>query len=917
MSDSDEQDGEWQEERRGAQNMPRIITGLVIGLVLILLTLASCHHAARAHKLHAHAAAPAHQHAALPPHAMPVTPPPVGAKLAGNETSAPANRPAAVAPALQHAALSPRAEPVMLPPVVAKLAGNDTSAPASLAPAAAAPPAAGGLPDVFGSLREASRGTARRATDWSAVASALAKLNVLEGARVDPQTGQLLLYGTTSAEPGPLLIEDVLLALKAAFFELHSPGMTLDENPADKCGPWMLAKYFGGAQDTHFGQVMFECDRLMKCLSQGQDNLTRQTLRSGMDKFHTHTELSVALDKQSEGAVWTRFWANLATGRFPTNDVRGKSLVELSADRSSMRFVDHRMYIDTEDMIDPGVGARLVSSGGVQSRSARAFADQLTYNYAALAKEFKVFHALQELSKLAVLAEWIRDTEQPIDGELLHCRFSSHTTTPTKTPSLKTTNAWHQADGTLTVYCVGGVTLKPALRYVRTKEQVADSIAVMAEHHRSELRMGQVASELSADGHAISLIPLGPSARGPPEAAPAPHKPASTIAPLSPLRPPSAESPVPVPMGSSPARLVEVNGQLRPMNRTAVDPVLGAQECPLFVVNAETGREAPNFPILREDFSSRHERSIRLRTSDGRLNCTVPIPDRLYITSPAQDINLSFVTKPEVDYQRNEPYFPATTEGVSYYPKSRTLRMASGDEFRFDASGLIEDVTGLGKPHLHFTHKAYQDGPLIRAEVAPDTLPRGPPRDIEVQGGLRPISRLVANPDATHFDTAGVIADVTGPGKPPLQIKSTTAPDGLQARVEATPNTLPRGPPQVGMVSGGLRPLSRLAANPDDNHSDTAGMIGVVTTPGKPPLQSMSTTAPEGSQARTPVASNLLPRGPPQVAMVSGGLRPLSRLALDPGAPALTRCVISNAGTGQTVEIRDNGKNIFYVYLAR
>ena len=119
------------------------------------------------------------------------------------------------------------------------------------------------------------------------------------------------------------------------------------------------------------------------------------------------------------------------------------------------------------------------------------------------------------------------------------------------------------------------------------------------------------------------------------------------------------------------------------------------------------------------------------------------------------------------------------------------------------------------------------------------------------------------------------------------------------------------------MVSGGLRPISRLAANPDDNHLDTAGMIGIVTAPGNPPLQIMSTTAPEGPQARTLVAPNVLPRGPPQDNEVSGGLRPISRLAVDTGAPMLTRCVISNAGTGQSVEIRDNGTDIFYVYLAR
>jgi hypothetical protein len=842
MSDSEDQEEEWEQESSTGRILPRVLAGIIVAIFLTILALAIGHQGARAHKVRAQQPAPALQPTAAPVSAVAVTRPPVPATSPSNE------------------------------PAVQVVIGSGVTTTRR----------AGGGADVFGSLREASRGVARRATDWSAVAASLAKLSTLEGARVDPQTGQLLLYGTTGAQAGPFLIEDVLIALKAAFFELESPGMTLDENPNDKSGPWMLAKYFAGTHDTHFGQVMFECDRLMKCLSQGEDNITRQPLHAGLDKFRTYTELSVAMEEKSKGTVWTRFWANLATGRFPTNDVRGKSMVEVSADRRCIRFVDHRMFIDTEDMIDPGLGARLVSSGGVQSRSARAFADQLTANYDALAKKFTAFHALHELAKLAIVAEWIHDTEQPIDGELLHCSFDSHTATPTKTPSLYTTNTWRQGEKLVTVHCVGGVSLKPAIRYVQTKERMADSITTLAENHRSELRKGQVISEVSADGHVKCMIPFGPSARGPPEPGlksrdaarsdeihtplrplsrdavdpvseshvpsriaavdgqprPLDH-PAADLIPFgpsargppepglksrdaarpddiqNPLRPlsrdavdpvsdghapsrtaavdeqprplnlpaadmvpfgPSARGPPdavsksrssaspdemrsqlrplsrdvadPMSGGYVPSRATEVHGHLRPMSRGAVDPIFGDHECPLFVVDADTGRKAPNFPVLRMDFSSRRVRSVRVKTSDNSVNCTVKIPERLYVTSPAQDIHIAFATTPEIDFQRREPYFPATMEGVSFYPNSRTLRLGNGDEFRFDSAGLIEDVTVPDKPHLQFKYKAYQDGPLARAPISPNTLPRGPPREIELKGGLRPLSRLAENPGA-------------------------------------------------------------------------------------------------------------------------------------------------------------------------
>jgi len=493
--------------------------------------------------------------------------------------------------------------------------------------------------------------------------------------------------------------------------------MTLDEDPDNKRGPWMLAKFFAGTRDTHFGQVMFECDRLMKCLGQGKDNITKEDLRPKMAGFHTQAEISLALNEERAGAVWDRFWANLATGRFPANDLRGKPLVEVSSDHHTIWFAEHRIFVDTEQMLDPGKGHRLASSGGRQSRSALAFADQLTARYDELAKEFSAFHSLHELSKLVVLAEWVREAEIPIDPELLHCRLSSGTTTPTRTPSLSTTNAWQQGNGILQIYTFGGVTLEPGTKYVTAKEKHADPLAVTVEQHRAELRAGEVVRMPSPDAQPKLIIPFGPSARGPPDQD--------------------------VTSGTrSPPRAVEVQGRLRARSREADDPVLGRFEMPVWT-DAATGHQMLNLPVLRAEFSARHSKTATFRSSDGRSTEPVKVPDRVYVTSPLRDIHVCFEKDPGFDEQRAEPYFPALAKEVAgYYPRSRAVRMKDGTEYRFSPDGLVEEVQGPGKPHVKIEHRDYRDGPLTLSTVTPSTLPRGPPiRQIEPLGRPPPISR--------------------------------------------------------------------------------------------------------------------------------------------------------------------------------
>ena len=170
--------------------------------------------------------------------------------------------------------------------------------------------------DLFHSLRHSTAGDRVTETSaWPSIIQAIEHLKTIDGAAIDEETGQLVLAGESTDVPGSITLDDVTVALRAAFFEREEVGMTIDEDPNDKEGPRMFVKFFGGTKDTHFGQVMFECDRLMKSLGLGQDNLTKQPLAARFPEFASHVALSRQYEPGNTHPSWNRFWINVATGR--------------------------------------------------------------------------------------------------------------------------------------------------------------------------------------------------------------------------------------------------------------------------------------------------------------------------------------------------------------------------------------------------------------------------------------------------------------------------------------------------------------------------------------------------------------------------------------------------------------------------
>ena len=122
---------------------------------------------------------------------------------------------------------------------------------------------------------------------------------------------------------------------------------------------------------THFGWVMFDADRHMKCLGLGIDNRTGAPVSSSVSGNGRSYQNLLNLGWNSGGAsqVTTRFWFNPKTIE-----------IEPSADGKSMELKKAEMQLSTETMFS--------SAGQVESTpDAEYFASWFTDNYDAIADE--------------------------------------------------------------------------------------------------------------------------------------------------------------------------------------------------------------------------------------------------------------------------------------------------------------------------------------------------------------------------------------------------------------------------------------------------------------------------------------------------------------------------------------------------
>jgi YD repeat-containing protein len=254
------------------------------------------------------------------------------------------------------------------------------------------------------------------------------------GAYWDEGSKSIVLFGTPQAGgerpelPLPAMDSDNLKVALRATVAGQALGVSIDppaeyryEENGGKMLPdrtRLLVSYLGNTAETLLGAIMFESDRIMKCLSVGIDNKTRRPIQCHVPGY-SDLFTTTAQSGLHQGASWHRFW-------FAIDSVK----LTRSSQSRAVLVSDVQIKVLTElDMPN-------APKGHAVDPNDRAFAEHLTKNYESYAEEFPVLARLKELAKVSAIARFLVSENVRVDIAQILQHAPARVATPKTTPSI-------------------------------------------------------------------------------------------------------------------------------------------------------------------------------------------------------------------------------------------------------------------------------------------------------------------------------------------------------------------------------------------------------------------------------------------------------------------------------------------------
>jgi len=220
--------------------------------------------------------------------------------------------------------------------------------------------------------------------------------------------------------------EDIAILIRGIFTSLDQCiWQTIDpppnESDMDKYG---LVYYGGMVEDTHVGMVMFEADRVMKCLSGGYENRTGKQINiQGSYKSEWNYIPEIVFDDQYSEEEWHRYW-------FTTQD----TIVQYDPDLKVVQIIGNPLSVKTERM--EMINGKLESTFDPDYDSCSyQWTQHFESNLLSYAKYYPVLYELDELSRWTSLLNALYETGFIFDEILLN-NFP-YVSTPIKTPIIQ------------------------------------------------------------------------------------------------------------------------------------------------------------------------------------------------------------------------------------------------------------------------------------------------------------------------------------------------------------------------------------------------------------------------------------------------------------------------------------------------
>ncbi len=271
----------------------------------------------------------------------------------------------------------------------------------------------------------------------------------ITGAVYNEERGEIIVFGV--ADPGlpPMdydyIQENLIIALRA-YYDADRPdvpGVSIEgtEDPLE-------VVYFGNITNTHFGNVSFESDRLLKTYTMGKDNLTGQVITSSVPGYQSYPDRMSQIVDTTLDSVLTRYFFT------PT--------LRIEENNSPHGIV----FSNTQKFVDWGYLGGTPSQASTQA--AQGFVDNFNENYWEYAAERYDLHGdttlyeMIQLAKLTAIAKWAQDKNLElqlpgINDPWLNNHPITSETTPLETPGISVSWTQQTNQGSYIAELRGGV----------------------------------------------------------------------------------------------------------------------------------------------------------------------------------------------------------------------------------------------------------------------------------------------------------------------------------------------------------------------------------------------------------------------------------------------------------------------------
>lgn len=305
-------------------------------------------------------------------------------------------------------------------------------------------------------------------------ATVIGNLPTITCAYWDSKQGALVLLGPRGNEKSiemsfsNLEFDHFLVALRAIIAGEHI-GVSIDP-PAEYCdgmlsgqfppnGTPMIVSYLGNTEGTLFGAIMFEADRVMKCLSQETDNVSGNSLRAKAVKNYKSLFELFNLNISSKNSNWFRFWIEI-------------DKVEIAHDPTgrAIRFGEVKMIVKNQP-------ENAVGGNAAPDPASEAFAKHLTDYYDEYAKEFPIFARLKEIAKISALARFLVKEGVPFDDQTIFKQPILPVSTPETTPGIVSSSP-SRSGGSQLIF--GGVDMNVHPKVLSKDDKLAQTMMDLA-----------------------------------------------------------------------------------------------------------------------------------------------------------------------------------------------------------------------------------------------------------------------------------------------------------------------------------------------------------------------------------------------------------------------------------------------------